>query len=46
MNVRYMYSLIAVIVLFLLAYAGAEAGVWSQYILGVVIPYQIGRAHV
>jgi len=39
MNVRYMYSLIAVIVLFLLAYAGAEAGVWSQYILGVVIPY-------
>ena len=39
MNVRYMYSLIAVIVLFLLAYAGAEAGVWSQYILGVIIPY-------
>jgi nitrate reductase gamma subunit len=34
-----MYSLIAVIVLFLLAYAGAEAGVWSQYILGVIIPY-------
>lgn len=39
MNVRYMYSLVAVIVLFLLAYAGAETGVWSQYILGIIIPY-------
>jgi nitrate reductase gamma subunit len=39
MNVRYIYSLIAVIVLILLAYAGAEAGIWSQYILGIIIPY-------
>ncbi len=39
MNVRYMYSLIAVILLFLLAYAGAEVGVWSQYIFGIIIPY-------
>jgi len=39
MNVRYIYSLIAVIVLFLLALALAEAGVWSQVILGIIIPY-------
>src|SRR4030042_2008257 len=39
MNVRYMYSLIAVIVLFLLAYAGAEAAVWCQFLFGIIIPY-------
>ena len=38
MNVKYMFSLMAVILLFLLAYAGVEvAGL--QVIFGIVIPY-------
>lgn len=38
MNVKYMYSLLAVLVLFLLAYVGAE-GLGLQVVFGVVIPY-------
>ena len=37
MNARYMFSLIAVIVLFLIAWAGAALGL--QVIFGVIIPY-------
>lgn len=38
MNVKYMYSLLAVLVLFLLAYVGAE-GLGLQMVFGVIIPY-------
>ena len=37
MNVRYMFSLIAVIVLFLIAWAGAAVGL--QFVFGIIIPY-------
>ncbi len=37
MNSRYIYSLIAVIVLFLIAWAGTAAGL--QVVFGIVIPY-------
>ncbi len=38
MNIKYMYSFLAVIVLFLISYLGAEAkGI--QYIFGIIIPY-------
>jgi nitrate reductase gamma subunit len=37
MNVRYMFSLIAVIVLFLIAWAGAAIGL--QFVFGIIIPY-------
>jgi len=39
MNVNYMVSLIAVIVLFLIAYVGVEAAAGLQFIFGIVIPY-------
>ncbi|MDD2603255.1 MAG: sulfate reduction electron transfer complex DsrMKJOP subunit DsrM [Desulfobacterales bacterium] len=38
MNVKYMYSFLAVIVLFLIAYVGTEA-VGLQWLFGVLIPY-------
>jgi len=38
MNVNYMVSLIAVIVLFLLAYVGVEAAGF-QFLFGIIIPY-------
>jgi len=38
MNEKYLYSLIAVIALFLLAYAGVEAA-GLQYLFGIIIPY-------
>ena len=38
MNVNYMVSLIAVIVLFLIAYVGVEAAAGLQFIFGIVIP--------
>ena len=37
MNARYMFSLIAVIVLFLIAWAGTAVGL--QVIFGIIIPY-------
>jgi nitrate reductase gamma subunit len=37
MNARYMFSLIAVIVLFLIAWAGAALGL--QVVFGIIIPY-------
>ncbi len=37
MNSRYMFSLIAVIVLFLVAWAGAAIGL--QFVFGIIIPY-------
>ncbi len=37
MNARYMFSLIAVIVLFLIAWAGAAIGL--QIVFGIIIPY-------
>jgi len=37
MNARYMFSLIAVIVLFLIAWAGAAIGL--QVVFGIIIPY-------
>ena len=37
MNSRYMFSLIAVIVLFLIAWAGAAVGL--QFVFGIIIPY-------
>ena len=49
MNVRYMFSLIAVIVLFLIAWAGAAIGL--QFVFGIIIPYLalitflVGRAY-
>ncbi|HHP7233041.1 MAG TPA: sulfate reduction electron transfer complex DsrMKJOP subunit DsrM [Desulfobacterales bacterium] len=39
MNRRYMFSLIAVIVLFLLAFAGVEAAPGLKWLFGVIIPY-------
>jgi len=38
MNVKYMFPLVAVFVLFLLAYAGVEAG-GLEVLFGIVIPY-------
>ncbi|MBI9085687.1 MAG: sulfate reduction electron transfer complex DsrMKJOP subunit DsrM [Desulfobacterales bacterium] len=38
MNVKYVYSLIAVLVLSLIAYAGVEAA-GLQYLFGVILPY-------
>jgi nitrate reductase gamma subunit len=38
MNVKYMYSLLAVLVLFLLAYVGTE-GLGLQVIFGIIVPY-------
>lgn len=38
MNVKYMFSLLAVVLLFLLAYAGVEAA-GLQVLFGIVIPY-------
>jgi len=37
MNARYMFSLIAVIVLFLIAWAGTAVGL--QVLFGIIIPY-------
>ena len=37
MNARYMFSFIAVIVLFLIAWAGTAIGL--QVVFGVIIPY-------
>jgi len=37
MNARYMFSLIAVIVLFLIAWAGTAIGL--QFVFGIIIPY-------
>ena len=39
MNKRYMLSLIAVVVLFLIAYLGVEAVPGSKWLFGIVIPY-------
>ena len=39
MNKRYIISLIAVIVLFLIAYLGVEAVPGSKWLFGIVIPY-------
>ena len=39
MNIKYMYSLLAVIVLFLLSYFLSEAGTGFKYIFGVIFPY-------
>ncbi|MCF8070265.1 MAG: sulfate reduction electron transfer complex DsrMKJOP subunit DsrM [Desulfobacterales bacterium] len=36
---NYLLSLIAVIVLALIAYVGAEAATWPQYVFGIIIPY-------
>jgi nitrate reductase gamma subunit len=38
MNVKYFYSLIAVVAIFLLAYVGVE-GLGLDYLFGVIIPY-------
>ena len=38
MNVNYMFSLIAVIVLGLLAYVGGEVANWSRFFFGIIIP--------
>ncbi|MDQ1330615.1 MAG: nitrate reductase gamma subunit, partial [Thermodesulfobacteriota bacterium] len=38
MNVKYMFSLVAVILMFLLAYVGVEAA-GLQVLFGIVIPY-------
>ena len=38
MNVKYMYSLLAVIALFLLAYLGVEAA-GLELLFGIIIPY-------
>jgi len=38
MNVKYMFSLVAVFILFLLAYVGVEAA-GLQFLFGIVIPY-------
>ena len=38
MNVKYLYSLIAVVVLFLISYVGVEA-LGLQILFGIVIPY-------
>lgn len=39
MNKNYMVSLIAVIVLFLAAYAGAQQGAGLQVVFGIIVPY-------
>ena len=39
MNVKYMYSLLAVIVLFLLSYVLVELGTGFKVIFGIIIPY-------
>ena len=39
MNKNYMVSLIAVIVLFLIAYVGTEQGTGLQIVFGIVVPY-------
>ena len=38
MNVKYMYSLLAVLALFLISYVGAE-GLGLQWVFGIVFPY-------
>jgi len=47
MNVKYMFSLVAVILLFLLAYLGVEAA-GLQVLFGIVIPFNpfsTGKSH-
>jgi nitrate reductase gamma subunit len=39
MNKNYMVSLIAVIVLFLIAYVGAQQGAGLQLVFGIIVPY-------
>jgi nitrate reductase gamma subunit len=39
MNKNYMVSLIAVIVLFLIAYVGAQQGTGLQLVFGIIVPY-------
>ncbi|HSO18090.1 MAG TPA: sulfate reduction electron transfer complex DsrMKJOP subunit DsrM, partial [Desulfosarcina sp.] len=39
MNKNYMVSLIAVIVLFLIAYAGTQQGTGLQVVFGIIVPY-------
>ena len=39
MNKNYMVSLIAVIVLFLIAYAGTQQGAGLQLVFGIIVPY-------
>jgi hypothetical protein len=39
MNVKYMYSLLAVIVLFLLSYVLVELGTGFKVLFGIIIPY-------
>ena len=39
MNKNYMVSLIAVIVLFLIAYAGTQQGAGLQIVFGIIVPY-------
>jgi nitrate reductase gamma subunit len=39
MNKNYMVSLIAVIVLFLIAYAGTQQGTALQFVFGIIVPY-------
>jgi nitrate reductase gamma subunit len=39
MNKNYMVSLIAVIVLFLIAYVGAQQGTGPQMVFGIIVPY-------
>ena len=39
MNKNYMVSLIAVIVLFLIAYVGTQQGVGLQLVFGIIVPY-------
>lgn len=39
MNKNYMVSLMAVVVLYLIAYAGAQLGVGLQVVFGILVPY-------
>ena len=39
MNKNYMVSLIAVVVLFLIAYVGTQQGAGLQFVFGIVVPY-------
>ena len=39
MNTKYMYSLLAVIVLFLVSYLLVEAGTGFKVLFGIIIPY-------
>jgi len=39
MNKNYMVSLIAVVVLFLIAYVGAQQGTGMQFVFGIAVPY-------